>query len=123
MRVPCLLSIKQDFEYQIRNQFSELLHKERVPVEPTLIVFSQTWGSTALGFGGIGGQAMTSAYTTVIWDDYYNVWAVYFGERMAYIIKDPNNLFKENAFMSRNMESVSGRGKYVREDANGTKTN
>lgn len=31
-----------------------------------LAMFSQTWGSTALGFGGIGGAAMTEAYTVVI---------------------------------------------------------
>jgi hypothetical protein len=29
-------------------------------------MFVQTWGSTALGFGGIGGQAITSAYVCVI---------------------------------------------------------
>lgn len=32
-------------------------------------MFPQAWGSTSLGFGGIGGQAMTSAYTTVITDN------------------------------------------------------
>ena len=30
-----------------------------------LHTFEQTWGSTALGFGGVGGQAMTSATTYV----------------------------------------------------------
>lgn len=29
--------------------------------------FIQTWGSTSLGFEGIGGQAFTDAYTTVIY--------------------------------------------------------
>ena len=29
-------------------------------------MFAQTWASTALGYGGIGGAAMTPAYTVVI---------------------------------------------------------
>ena len=35
----------------------------------TMYVFPQTWASTALGFdehGGLGGQAFTSTYTTVV---------------------------------------------------------
>ena len=29
-------------------------------------MFPQTWGSTALGHGGVGGAAMTTAYTVVL---------------------------------------------------------
>jgi hypothetical protein len=29
-------------------------------------MFTQTWGSTALGYGGMGGAAMTTAYTVVL---------------------------------------------------------
>lgn len=29
-------------------------------------LFPQTWGSTALGYGGLGGAAMTQAYTVVV---------------------------------------------------------
>ena len=29
-------------------------------------IFDQLWGSTALGFGGIGGQTMTTATTVVL---------------------------------------------------------
>lgn len=28
--------------------------------------FPQTWGDTSLGFGGVGGQSFTTAYTTVV---------------------------------------------------------
>ena len=31
-----------------------------------LHTFEQTWGSTALGFGGVGGQAITTARTYVL---------------------------------------------------------
>lgn len=29
-------------------------------------MFKETWGSTALGYGGIGGAAMTPAYTVIV---------------------------------------------------------
>lgn len=48
-----------------------------------LAMFPQMWGSTSLGFGGIGGAAMTSAYTVVIEGPQSTV-AVYFGGRYAY---------------------------------------
>ena len=48
--------------------------------------FPQTWGSTALGFGGIGGSAMTTAQTYVV--TVQGRVLVYFGSRFAYEIKD-----------------------------------
>ncbi len=47
--------------------------------------FLHTWGSTALGFGGIGGCAMTSAYTTVVMRGHDA--AVYFAGRHAYTVR------------------------------------
>jgi len=38
----------------------------------------QTWGSTALGFGGIGGQAMTDAYTIIIGSRFHEILCVYY---------------------------------------------
>ena len=77
-------------------------------------VFPQTWGSTALGFGGCGGQAITEAYTTVVemsWD-YVNktddirglnlitsddrIYAVFFDGKLAYICLNPNEQFFED---------------------------
>lgn len=50
-----------------------------------VVMFPQTWGSTALGYGGIGGAAITSAYTVVVND--YRTYCVYFGcDRLAYKI-------------------------------------
>ena len=56
-------------------------------------MFIQTWGSTALGFGGIGGQAITSAYVVVIESSLLGVFAVYFGGRFAYKIDRPSERF------------------------------
>ena len=56
-------------------------------------VFTQLWGSTTLGFSGIGGSAMTEAYTTVCNTDSSNIYGVFFGEKLAYVVKNPNDRF------------------------------
>lgn len=59
-------------------------------------MFPQTWGSTALGFGGIGGAAMTSAYTIIL-NSYLNgEYLVYFGGQFAYKINKPTDAFFED---------------------------
>ncbi|PRY38492.1 hypothetical protein CLV58_109219 [Spirosoma oryzae] len=56
--------------------------------------FQQTWGSTALGFGGMGGSAITQAYTTVIVCKQQAV--VYFGGRKAYRVDQMNQNFADD---------------------------
>lgn len=46
--------------------------------------FPQTWPSTALGFGGVGGAAMTRAQTTVVMVRRNQRAVVYFAGRYAY---------------------------------------
>jgi hypothetical protein len=49
-------------------------------------MFCQTWGSTALGYGGMGGAAVTTAYTVIVYDS--DCYCVYFGQgELAYQIK------------------------------------
>ena len=51
--------------------------------EVEVIMFPQTWGSTALGYGGIGGCPMTPAYTVIV--IHRDCYCVYFGGgRLAY---------------------------------------
>ena len=64
-------------------------------------MFSQTWSSTALGFGGLGGQAMTDAYTIVLRSSLLGEYCVYFGGRFAYTIKRPNQKFFEDTANGR----------------------
>lgn len=71
--------------------------------------FSQMWGSTALGFGGIGGAAMTNAYTTIYRHE-HNFY-VYFGGRFAYVINKPNGYFYED-LKNMNLTDVKGKFKY-----------
>ena len=66
-------------------------------------MFPQTWGSTALGFGGIGGAAMTTAYTIVIHSSLTDQYCVYFGGGFAYRIERPNEQFFVDMF-NQNME-------------------
>jgi hypothetical protein len=79
-------------------------------------MFVQTWGSTALGFGGIGGQAITSAYVCVIESDLIGQFAVYFGGRLAYVIKQPNSTFFEHIANQKMVDARLGKGAYERNE-------
>lgn len=76
-------------------------------------MFPQVWGSTALGFSDIGGQAMTSAYTVIVEDSYSGYYGVFFNTRLAYMIKNPNQKFFED-MQNYRMRSVSESGLYRR---------
>jgi len=53
-----------EYNYSIKPPLTKMRRPHRH--ELNVIHFEQMWGSTALGFRGMGGSAMTSAYTTVI---------------------------------------------------------
>jgi hypothetical protein len=77
-------------------------------------MFPQTWSSTALGFGGIGGQAITSAYVCIIESDLVGGFAVYFGGRPAYVINRPNEKFIEDIERHRMVDAKLGKATYER---------
>ena len=107
MKVPCLPLIVERFVQAIRPH----LEGQKYYPEVEMYMFPQTWGSTALGFGGIGGQAITSAYTTVVTD--LGWYGVFFGERLAYLVAEPNDTFFEDLRMGQ-MASVMHCRKYNR---------
>lgn len=74
-------------------------------------MFTQTWGSTALGFGGIGGSAMTTSYVVVLQSHLTGEYLVYFGSRFAYKLVRPNRKFFEDIAAS-NMADVRSHGRY-----------
>lgn len=86
-----LLTDLPEVEYESRSfrgslEKDESVKKKRRPYEEEVSVycFPQMWGSTALGFGGMGGASMTNAYTVVV---VHNKNAcVYFDGRLAYAI-------------------------------------
>lgn len=49
-------------------------------------MFVQGWSDTSLGFGGVAGQAFTTAYTVVVFCLDTGEYAVYHGGRFAYMI-------------------------------------
>ena len=92
-------------------------------------VFNQTWGSTALGFGGCGGSAMTDAYTTVVrvhfspksstetnvihkLPDFYGV---YFDGRFAYQVYDDevSDLFFQDLTARHMVDVQSAASRYA----------
>lgn len=88
--------------------------KERDDID--VYVFPQTWGNTALGYGGVGGSAMTSDSTIVLHAQYLNVVRVYFGcKRLAYQIKDPDQIFFKDLYRC-DLADASKAGKYIRKD-------
>jgi len=90
----------------IEHEFRQTKRKGRPGVSDlTIIHFPQTWGSTALGFGGMGGAAMTTAYTTVI--ICRKNAAVFFDGRHCYSVDDFKDNFMEDV-NKRNMPSLSG---------------
>lgn len=77
--------------------------------------FDQMWGSTALGFGGIGGAAMTTERTYVFIPYCQDDKAfVYFGDRFAYECPVCDRLYQDikNYQVASVMESV----RYKNED-------
>lgn len=77
-----------------------------------LYTFEQVWGSTALGFDGIGGQAMTKARTYVFIPVNCNQKCfVYFAGRFAYAVNYSQQFMDDVS--KGNMESVARAGKYA----------
>ena len=107
MNLPCLPLIQERFVQAVKLYAKETKYYPEIE----MYMFPQMWGSTALGFGGFGGQAMTSAYTTVVNDVAYGYYGVFFGEKLAYLITEPNDKFFED-LKNQKMASVSECKKY-----------
>ena len=113
-----------DIEYETRDWETYRKTKEDVRVPATrrpttrdfgvYAMFTQTWGSTALGHGGMGGAAMTAAYTIVLECHHTQEFLVYFGSQMCYKVdRRSKNLdaFVEDC-KNHNLASKRDSGKY-----------
>jgi len=106
-----ILSIEEDLQF--RFDYKEKPYPTFDDFE--MYTFEQTWGSTALGFGGMGGQAITHARTYVFVPTSCNQKCfVYFAGRFAYAT-DYSQEFMDDV-LKGNMASVSGAGKYAKKD-------
>ena len=87
-----------DIEYETRDwqAYRDSAGKEDVRIPQTrrpttrdfgvYAMFPQTWGSTALGHGGMGGASMTTAYTVVLECYHTQEFLVYFGGQYCYTV-------------------------------------
>jgi hypothetical protein len=102
-----LLMIHEDLPFRFKNPKSKINHFD-------LRTFEQMWGSTALGFGGIGGQAMTSARTYVFVPScgYEEHCHVYFGGGFAYSV--PYSAVFIDDVCNESVVSKPGSGKYIK---------
>ena len=106
-------SVSEYKQARINNSL-KVVTKTRRPQRYDIVVeamFPQIWGSAALGFSGIGGAAMTPAYTVII--SCKGEYAVYFDGRFAYKLINPNDKFFED-IKSTCMAPVSGKDIYCR---------
>jgi hypothetical protein len=63
--------------------------------EINLHVVKQTWGNTSGGWQGIGGSAMTSTYTVIIENDWYDFACIYYNGKLAYVC-EMDDKYKEH---------------------------
>lgn len=76
-----LLTIEEDLPFRFDYKKEDRPSIDDFEVE----IFEQTWGSTALGFSGIGGQVITTAHTYVFMPIFTNQDCfVYFSSGFAY---------------------------------------
>lgn len=73
-----------DIEYKRKINSDKISLRRPRKSEVTVYHFEQMWGNTALGFRGMGGASMTSAYTTVIIMKNKNIACIYFDGQLAY---------------------------------------
>jgi hypothetical protein len=59
-----------------------------------LFVVSQTWGSTARGWGGVGGASMTSDYTVIIEQGWFGFACVFYDGKLVYICEMDDQYMK-----------------------------
>lgn len=137
MKYPNLELIEYITENTANVLFEELMM--RTVHRYKMYVFPQTWSTTALGFDGCGGQAITEAYTTVVEMTSYKaesskdikgkihvvskdledkVYAVFFDGRIAYMCLNPNSEFFRD-FDRMCMKPQRGAEYYVDENLNG----
>ena len=74
--------------------------------------FDQTWGSTALGFGGYGGSAIITERTYVVISNKRAF--IYFGNNFAYSVPVCDELLED--IKNKSIVSVNKIGRYTKND-------
>ncbi len=104
-----LLQINEDFSFRLENPQDIRIS------DFELYDFTQVWGDTTCGFGGVGGQMMTVARTYVLVPISCNEKClVYFGGRFAYAV--PYSQIFIDDVRSGQVEPVYKKGKYLKKE-------
>ena len=125
MKYPNLELIEKTFKEKVKEKYPSVFDISNQWHKCTADVFIQTWGNTATGFDlepVYSGQAFTDEYTTVVrleWHELSNsvfcqkqVYGVFFGNKLAYILRSPNQKF-EFDLRDRQMKSQKNAREYV----------
>lgn len=99
----------------------DITHRRKKLEEFDIYDFDQTWASTALGFGGVGGSAITTARTYVLIPYDHLEAYVYFGGRFAYKC-DINDRFYED-LRQHKMARVVESTRYIKKEKDGEELN
>ena len=104
-----LLEYDEEFITKVRKVKSSKIRF----LDYTIETFPQIWGSTCTGFditedgkATIGGDAMTTEYTTVVHEGRTETYLVFFGDRACYAVHNPTKEFYED-LKERNLASLS----------------
>lgn len=104
-----LLMINEDFQFRLEHPRESLIS------DFALYDFSQIWSSTAGGFGGIGGQAITEARTYVLVPiSCDEKCLVYFSGKFAYAVPY-SHIFMEDV-INGVIEPIYNKSKYLKVD-------
>ena len=99
-----LLCMDEDIKFRFTDSKTRISDFE-------MVTFGQVWGSTALGFGGIGGQMMTSANTYVFIPMSCNEDCfVYFAGKFAYSVPYSQKFIED--VRNKNVAAKYEAGKY-----------
>jgi len=114
---PNLQLIEYIAKLKLKEEIMEYRQNSKWHLMPkiTMDVFMQSWPNTAGGFDAPGycsGQAFINEYTTVVNFVEMDIFAVFFGNRAAYIIKTPEKSFYDD-LLNRDMVNVGDCYKYA----------
>jgi hypothetical protein len=90
--------------------------KIKCPVYRLMVfsIFPQVWSDTSCGFGGLAGQAMTTAFSVVLEDETEGIFYIFINGQYAYSAHHSSECFKED-LRKKNLSGKIGCSKYKKE--------
>jgi hypothetical protein len=122
--VPDIVYETIDWRHKRATGENKWIESTRKPEERDLTIvamFPQVWCNTAIGFGGIACNAITTAYTIVIGCEHTGKYYVYFNGKFAYEADEHNDVFIKDV-QAMKVASVADSGKYKQESDEETQT-